>query len=562
MPIKNNNTNILSRYPIVISIIISVIVLVVFSGVLTADFVKWDDDINLAKLRGLSFQRIGLIFTDLNSMNRYVPLFFLTQNIIYHFYHLNAFVYHMVNWLVYGLNAGLLFLLIRKMMLISLKTQGDNRKVHQQINIAATLATLLWALHPLRVETVALASNLTHNQAVLFLLLSVLCYLEAITSESDKKRYIGFIAAVFIFYTASLFTHAIGMTCFALFFVMDFFLFKRIGGAIGWWKSGTAKKVLLEKVILTIPPFFAILMSIIVRIKSAGVSQPAISLSDFGILDRIMQAMYIISYYLWRPFYPVDLSPIYNTLFHFDPLSTPFIVSTFVFVAVSAVLFIFRKRWPLLIALGLAYLILLFPFMGFSEHPHVHSDRYSLLPSICLSILIAFGLITLMKNKYLSVMSMGALIIIISILGWMSTQQIKIWHNSETLFLHMIKSLGNEPHRQDIYYRLGAYLYEKGRKEEAILNYEKALEINPYNLQTNARMAEIELKNNHIEKSIYYLQNVLAAQPNNFVVHYWLSQLYNTLGRKEEARYHMSRAVEARGLKQNAQKAQPGAQPK
>jgi tetratricopeptide (TPR) repeat protein len=262
--------------------------------------------------------------------------------------------------------------------------------------------------------------------------------------------------------------------------------------------------------------------------------------------------MYIISYYMWRPFYPVDLSPVYYNLYHFNPLSTPFILSAFAFIAVSVTLFIFRKRWPLLIALWLAYIILLFPFMGFSEHPHFHSDRYSLLPSICLSILIAFGLINLMKNKYLSVISVAVLIMLICILSPMSANQIKIWRNSETLFSYVIKTLGDNPYRQDIYYRLGVYLYEKGKKEEAISNYAKALAINPYNPDANARMAEIEYQNNHIEKSIVHLQNVIVTEPDNVSVHYWLSKLFNKLNKKKEAAYHFERAANLQQSNSNA----------
>jgi hypothetical protein len=555
------------KYPIILSVIISLIVLAIFSGVLTADFIMWDDDINMiinTKSGGLSFKNIYLAFADFDSMSRYNPLNSLSQSAIYHFFHLNPFGYHLVSWLFHGLSSGLLFLIIRKIMLLSLTIQSDNKKVHRHINIVASLATLFWALHPLRVEAVAWAAAAGHNQALFFLLLSTLCYIEAIDSESDKNRYIYLIISAFIFYTVSLFSQGIGMTYFAVFFILDVFLFKRIGGTIGWWKSRTAKRVLFEKLIFAIPAIFVIVMSIVVRIKAAGISQPSISLSEFGILERLMQAMYILSYYIWRPFYPVDLAPVYSTLVSFDPLSIPFISSAFSVIAVSIVLFIFRKRCPIIVALFLAYIILLIPFMGFFEHPHYHCDRYSIFPSICFSIIIAFGLINLMKNKYFSVISISILAVIISVLGWLSFNQVKIWNNSESLFTHVIRTLGNDPYKQDIYWRLGEYLYNNGREEEAIINFEKTLAIIPNHPRANSHLAEIEYKNGNLIKSIYHFQKLLNFDPNNFRAHYNLSILFNKLNKKKEAAYHFKRAVDLQRSNNsamlNAKTAQPGTQ--
>ena len=441
----------------------------------------WDDYTTIFKnpnLTGLSLQNIYLAFTT--SLGRYAPLSILTRNAIYDYFHLNPFGYHLVSWLLHGLSSGLLFLIIRKILLLSLTIQSDNRKVHRHINIAASLAALFWALHPLRVESVAWISSSGHNQALFLSLLSTLCYLEAIASESNKKRYIYLMGSAFIFYTLSLFSSPIAITCFAVFFVFDIFLFKRIGGAVGWWKSRTAKKVLFEKLILTTPVILVGILTVIFQFKHSDIWGTPAPLSEFGLFERIMQAMYIIPYYIWRHFYPVDLSPVYTTLVSFDPLSMPFIFSAFSVMAATIVLFIFRKRWPIGLALLSAYIILLIPVMGFFEHPHSHADRYSLISSICLSILIAFGLINLMKNKYFSVISVSVLVIINSTLGLLSFNQVKIWNNSESLFTHMIKTLKNDPYQQDIYWRLGKYLLNKGKKEEAIINFEKTLSINPY----------------------------------------------------------------------------------
>jgi len=536
----------LLKSPIIIFVIISIIVLAIFSEVLIADFVMWDDDIIIYKnpnLGGLSFERIYWAFTDVDSMMRYNPLTLLSWSATYHFFGLNPFGYHLVNWLLHALSSGILFLIIRKILLhFSATIPSNNRKQYWYINISALIATLCWAIHPLRVEPVAWATDRTYCQAVFFLLLSTLCYIKANTSKVAKKSHHFLIASSFIFYIVSLFSYAIGISYFVILFILDIFLFKRIGNSVGWWKSQAAKKVLLEKLIFALPAVVIGAISVIVRIKSAGVWEPPVPLSEFGLLDRFMQAMYIVAYYAYRPFSPIDLAPVYSTLVSFNPLSLPFLLRAFCVFAVSIVIFVFRKRWPIGIALLLSYIILLIPVMGFLEHPHYHVDRYSLLPSICLSILIAFILISL-RNKYLSIIFVSLLLFVINVLGWLTFNQTKVWNNSESLFTHMIETLENDPYQGDIHWRLGKYFYENGKKKKAIMSFEETLKLNPYHPIPNRYLAKIELENNNFIKAANHLQNLLMTNPNNFETHYYLSKIFTKLNMEKKASYHLERAV-------------------
>ncbi len=536
----------LNKAPVIIAVIISMIVLVIFFGVLTADFVMWDDNVIIYEnpnIGQLSLARIYWAFTDVDSMMRYNPLTLLSWCVSYQFFGMKPFGYHLFNWILHGLSAGLLFLIIRKILLLSSATQEIDPSTHLYINIASSLATLCWALHPLRVEPVAWATDRTYCQALFFLLVSTLFYLEAIPAESHKKRYMVMMVSAFIFYTVSLLSYAIGTTYFAIFFILDIFLFQRIGGAIGWWKSPKAKKVLLEKLAFALPAVSIGIISLIVRVKSAGIWLPPVPLSDFGLIERLMQAMYILTYYMWRPFYPVDLAPVYTTLVSFNPLSLPFILSAFSVIAISIFLVIFRKRWPMITALWLAYLIVLIPVMGFFEHPHYPSDRYSLVSSICLSILIGFAVIKLMRDKISRELSVAFFIMVIIILGWLTVNQIKIWHNTQTLFTHTIGTLKDDSYQEDIYSRLGKYLYKTGNHELAIINFKKALAINPYNARALKYWGQLEFDIGNLQEAAYYFKKYLMVNPGNFEIHHKLSYIFVKLNQKDEALFHYRQAV-------------------
>lgn len=495
---------------------IVLIVLAVFSEVLVADFVMWDDDIIIYKNEGigkLSLERVLWAFTDVESMMRYNPLTLLSWCATYHFWELNPFGYHLVNWLLHALSSGLLFLILRNLFLYSLITNNKSNNVNYwYVNVAAIVATLFWAIHPLRVEPVAWATDRTYCQATFFIMVSTYFYIQANLSQNGK--FYLFTGLSFVFYFLSLLSYAIGITFFAVFFMFDVFLFKRIGGSIGWWKSKAAQKVIVEKILFFVPAFLLGVISVIIRIKSAGVWKPPVTLAEFGLIDRIMQAVYNITYYAYNPFVIKNWAPVYTELVEFEPLSFSFLFRFFIVLIVSITLIVKGKKYPLLLSIFLTHIILLIPVLGLFEHPYYPVDRYSILSSMCFSVLIGFFLIQL-KNSYHFGISILSLLIILVVFYNFSAKQIKVWNNSESLFKHMIATLGEDPYREDIYQRLGRYLFQNGNVEEAEQNFRKALQINPYNIHALKYLADIDHNKGELLNAASHLEKLLVADPAN-----------------------------------------------
>ena len=111
-------------------------------------------------------------------------------------------------------------------------------------------------------------------------------------------------------------------------------------------------------------------------------------LVTFGLFARFMQAIYLLAYYAYGSLYPVRLSPVYTQLVSFDPAAWPMVLSLLGVAGTAAGIFFMRKRWPLVTAVSLSYVILLVPVLGFFEHPHYPGDRYSLLSA--LGLLVCF----------------------------------------------------------------------------------------------------------------------------------------------------------------------------
>jgi len=520
-----NKKNILSYFDsifnshIIISILVSLATITIFSEVLIADFVHWDDPVAIymnPNIGKLSLDRIIWAFTDVDSMMRYIPLTLLSWCATYHLFGFNPYGYHLGNLILHALNSGILFFIIRIILLVVFERKiGGLLKQIWRINLIAAITALLWALHPMRVEPVAWATDRTYCQATFFLLLSTLCYLKAKISNSNIRKYNLLIILSLILYIFSLLSHAIGITYFFIFLLFDYFIFYETNESHNsLLKTNSLKNLLLEKLLFAIPAFSIGLITVVVRVKSAGIWSPPAPLSEFNLISRFMQAIYILTYYAYRPFYPIDLSPVYTTLVSFNPMSFLFVSSALIFIAVSLVIVIFRKRCKLCIPLFLAHIILLIPVLGFFEHPHYSVDRYSLLSSICISIFIAISLIRIIQNKTFIIFSI-ALIMIVNVFGWLSFKQVKVWNNSESLFKHMIKTLNGDPYVKDIYWRLGVYLYQKKRTDEAIINLKNTLKINPSHPISHRLLGVIEYEKGNFKKAKYHFRIALKINNND-----------------------------------------------
>ena len=442
----------------------------------------WDDDISIynnPKMGGLTLERLVWMFTDVDTMMRYYPLTQLSLSVTYEFFGLNPLGYHLGNWLLHGMNGVLFFFLLMELLRAGIVEKDRWYRVHKWGTLVAALTALLWSVHPLRVETVAWANERSYEQAAFFILLSLLFYLKANRSESTSWHRRLFFDASIIGFLASILSHPIAISAFLVYLVLDIYPLRRIGGDVGWW-TRPAQRVLFEKVLYFAVAACVTVVTVMARLYPSGIWPKSVSLKEFGILDRLAQAGYICFYYLWKPWYPVNLSPVYTDLVAFDPVSAKFLLSAAAVVTVTILVFLFRRRWPIFFYVWLCHLLLLVPVLGFFEHPHYPADRYSIFSSMLWSVLLAAGFIHLCVSYRQRLAVLCSLIVLVALLSSASLTQTWVWRDSAALFEHMISVLGNDPYRHDIYRRLGYYHLQGGRISEAEAAFKQGLIIAPY----------------------------------------------------------------------------------
>ena len=374
-------------------------------------------------------------------------------------------------------NAVLVFLLIHR--LLKRWNQPNPDPAAGRRTVCAALAAAVWALHPMRVEAAAWAVELNFVQSTFFFLLALLAYLR-IAPPGEATGHNRFCWAAFLWFVVSLLSYPLALGGLLVFIVLDFYPLRRLDSNWRGWCRAPARRVWLEKA-----PFLLVILlvtcgSLYARIHASTAAWPKTpTLHEFGLFSRLMQAFYIWAYYLWKPWVPSHLCPVYTTLVRFDAGDWPFLLSAGLVLGLTFLLLWNRRRCPLALALWICYLALLVPVLGLTEHPHYPSDRYSYLPAILWSVLLAAILLKLVDHPKTFAGAAAGLLALIAILGAMSVRQTRIWRDSVSLFEYMLTTLGNDPYRAEIHWRLGQAYAGQQKLDEAVKQYRLSLAIEP-----------------------------------------------------------------------------------
>ena len=160
---------------------LAAVTFLVFSPALRNGFVEWDDYINLIEnphYRGLGWSQIRWMFTS-TLMGHYIPVTWLTFGLDYTLWGMNPLGYHLTNNAHPRANAALFYLIAVRLLAKTMSLTGP------ALRAGGAMATLFFALHPLRAESVAWATERRDVLSGLFFLLTILLYLKA---TGDRGR--------------------------------------------------------------------------------------------------------------------------------------------------------------------------------------------------------------------------------------------------------------------------------------------------------------------------------------------------------------------------------------
>ena len=172
-----------------------------FLPVLWNQFVNWDDYENLVSnpnYRGLGWSQIRWMFTTFH-MGHYQPLSWVTLAIDYLLWGLNPLGYHLTNLIIHAANAIFVYFISRQLLSTALSIAND--KESWRLSLSAAFAALVFAIHPLRVESVAWATERRDVLSGFFFLATLDCYLRTNSdshADGGSRRWIHAALAVYV----------------------------------------------------------------------------------------------------------------------------------------------------------------------------------------------------------------------------------------------------------------------------------------------------------------------------------------------------------------------------
>src|SRR5712691_10045002 len=282
--------------------LIALVTFAAFLPTLQNQFVSWDDTDNFLDnphYRGLAWTHLRWMWTT--HRGHYIPLTWMTLGLDYLLWGMNPFGYHLTSLLLHAANAVVFFFVVHRILTLALPSPSERGHA---LALSAGFAALVFAIHPLRVESVAWVTERRDVLSGLFYLLTILMYLWACERGARGRGWYWLSVAAFV---CALLSKSMVVNLPVVLLILDVYPLRRLGGAVGWW-SEPARRIYVEKI-----PFvlLAAAASAIAVIAQSSVHAAA-SLAQLSVPGRLAVAAYGLGFYPRKMVVPVKLSPLYE----------------------------------------------------------------------------------------------------------------------------------------------------------------------------------------------------------------------------------------------------------
>lgn len=521
-------------------LILTVITLILYWPTLHFDFVNFDDQVYVLQnefIQNPSFFNL----LDGSGTGNFHPLTMLSLALDNAIGKGDPGIFHFTSLLLHLINSVLVWLLVHR--LFPNKTG------------LAFMVALLFAIHPMHIESVAWISSRKDVMYTFFYLLSMLAFLKFLDSNTKKFLYYAM-----IFGALSLLSKPAAITLPIALLGMDYFRNNKLS-----WKQ------IIRVIPLTIGSIIIGLLTISLQ-KEDAIN----TLDAYSILDRIQFAFYGISYYFTHGFIPSHLNAMHPYPSELGMTDSSFLLQVglgLLMVVLGGYYSLKNKAFGFGFVFFLLHLILVLQLVSIGRA--IVSERYTYVAYIGLFIAMGTGIhqITPIKlqKKVLYVLAIGIGLPMIIV----SFKQIPVWTNSETLWTKVIANHPNDwyayigrgnyyrdsqqypqaitdyqnalkvaPKQFENYFNLGDLQHALGKSTEAIETYSKAIQLNPNYSQAYANRGQFYSETNQVQKALNDFNQALALDPENYLGYNNRGNLYLAMGQTEQSISDFSRCLE------------------
>ena len=492
----------------------------VFGQTLGHEFINYDDPAyvyeNLHVRGGVTIQGMAWAFAHSHGENWH-PLTSISHLLDCQFYGLNAGGHHFTNVVLHTIAVILLFVVLRQM------TGAPWRSL---------FVATVFAVHPLRVESVAWVAERKDVLSGVFFMLTLWAYGRYAQSPT-RGRYM----TMSILFALGLLCKPMLVTVPFVLLLLDYWPLQRFAlqtrltskvKSSRWLdRQSVSRRLILEKIPLL--GLSAVSGTVTLLVQHQLIGSPEVL--PFSL--RINNAAVTYLAYVRDMFWPTRLAPFYP-----HPESQlPLWEITFAVVAlfgITTAVFVLRNRRPYLFTGWLWYLGMLVPVIGIIQVGwQARADRYTYLPQIGLYLGLTWGIVDLSAwwprpRKILG----AAAVVVIATLAGCAYIQTSYWKNNERLWTHALAVT----EKNDVALNnLGVVFLARGLADEALSRFQEAVTIRPDNAPAQGNLGKAFLQKGNLDEAMTHYRRLLQIEPDNLEAHNILGTAFFQEGKVDQA---------------------------
>jgi len=489
-------------------------ILVVYAPVRTFDFVSFDDPQyvtdNPDVAGGLTLRSIGWAFTAAYAANWH-PLTWLSHMLDVSLFGLDPGPHHVTNVLLHVASSLLLYALLRTLL--------PSRR-------ASAFVALVFALHPLRVESVAWVSERKDVLSTLFWMLTLRAYVGWVR-RPGRGRY----ALVVVLFALGLMAKPMLVTLPVVLLLLDWWPLRRLPTVPGWRDVAA---LVPEKL-----PLVALAAGAAAATVYAQHSFGAmVTLDKIPPFARLANAAVSYVRYVGATLWPADLAIFYP----YRPWPGGVVWTAVLALAgASAAAIACARRYPYVLVGWLWYLVTLLPVIGLMQvGSQAMADRFTYVPQIGLLLVVALAASDAIASGVVLGVATAAIALACTIA---SARQVRYWRDTETLFDH---ALAVTRDNYLAHLSLGEALVRQHRFDEARPHYLEALRLNPASAGAHLNVGNMLIRDGHDDQAEPQLREALRIKSDFPEAQNSLGLLLTRRGRGDEAIHYYRAALAAR----------------
>lgn len=486
-------------------------------------FINLDDDVyvyeNQPVRAGLTARGVGWAFKTFNASNWH-PLTWLSHMMDVQLFGLNPGRHLYTNLVLHILNTLLLFLALRRM------TGAIWR---------SSFVALLFALHPLHVESVAWVAERKDVLSTFFWMLTLVAYSFYAERPASWRRYMLVVAGLAL----GLMAKPMLVTLPFVLLLLDWWPLKRLR----WQRADGPGELWSQSLPLVrekLPLFALVAASSVVTYLAQTYGGAVKSLTRFPLSVRLPNVVAAYAGYIGKMFWPSGLAVYYPYQIS-RPAWQTWGAALFIAGMTTLVIWAARKRGYLLTG-WLWYLGTLIPVIGLVQvGEQAMADRYTYVPLVGLFLAIVWGAAdALAKWSHQRIVTAFAAVVLTITLCGLTWWQVRHWRDNFTLYEHTL-SVTNDNYV--INNNLGYALSRAGRRAEGIEHLNEALRIKPDFFEAHNSLGAALTEEKRLDEALTHFEAAIRITPDDPKVHSNMGAALGSMNRLDEAAIHLNEAL-------------------